>query len=245
MKIIEKILNYLPIIVIVLFILLVISVLRSCQSKIDIGVQLKAAEQQRIAAIDSVKRIVTKKDTFYVEKSVVDHSGFIKTDFFNQLSKDKQDLYKQWVAEKKLLAGAQAKIVSQDSLIEKLKYGKNVTISDSNVCFKKGSYLSLTKPFSHLQYKDSLIFKDSLIHFMSYKYSIGVKFDILSQQKDGSTIIRYKLNDPNAKVVESESAVNIPAPKGYTLLKIKNTILTIGIPVVFLGGIYLGARYIK
>jgi len=219
----------LAIIAAIIFALLYIS---NCSSSRD---RFKDYDKAVAALNDSIKKVVSKKDTIYVERVVsFDLKDIINSEVYKTLSKEKQKFLNDLLNVKGLLASAQATIESKDEIIESLAYKLSLYQTDSSVCFLKNKdTIPFNKLTGNLQYKERIWFSDSIKRSFEYRYKIKIQSTYV-KEKDGTIVIKHKLDDPNAEVIEGNSYIvpqagKIPRTKfGKWVQRNKSTAALIG-----------------
>ncbi len=157
-----------------------------------------------VAALnDSIRKVISKKDTVYIERVVsVNLNDILNSEVYKSLSKEKQKFLKDLLKVKGLLASAEVTIESKDSIIDALAYQLGQYQTDSSVCFKKNKdTIPFNKKTGNLQYKERIWFNDSIRRDFDYTYRIKIQ-STYTKEKDGSIIIKHKLDDPKAEVTE-------------------------------------------
>ena len=157
-----------------------------------------------IAALnDSIHKVISNKDTVFIERVVsFDLKDILNSEAYKSLSKEKQKFLRDLLKVKGLLASAEITIESKDSIIDALAYQLNQYQTDSTICFVKNKdTIPFNKTTGNLQYKERIWFNDSIRREFDYAYKIKIQ-STYTKEKDGSIIIKHKLDDPKAEVIE-------------------------------------------
>lgn len=204
-------------------------------------------ENTIVALNDSLKKVVNSKgDTVFIEKAAeMTPKDIMNSALYKTLDAKTQEYIKELAKTKGLLASANATIVTQGEIIKGYQYGSGVTQTDSTVTFKKGDLVSFPYKSKNLTTDVQLTFRDSLDWKLKYKYQADIT-TTWTREKDKSIKIEYKLDDPNAQMVNGK-AFYIPVDEQKSKLnKTLKTILTIAVPsACFIGGAYVGYKLAK
>lgn len=209
-----KIKEYGLLIIALLLICMLALQLQKCQGDKDQRAALVKLDQNLTALDDSIKKKLNQNgDTVFSERSVdMSIDDLVKTSFFKQMSKEKQQYYLDLQKTSGLLAASYEVIHKQDSLLASLKYNVG-TKNDSGVCFKYGDTLDIPKDtVNRFVYEGGLMFrKDAPKLALKYSYQTKLSSKYI-RNKDGSVSIEHQLDDPNASIIEGQSYI-VPAPK--------------------------------
>lgn len=198
------------------------------------------------AITDSIKKTVNKQgDTVFVKRAVqFELKDLVNSESFKNLSEQNKQFYLELQKVKGLVASSQATIQSQAELIKSLTYGKNVTVTDSSVCFQKHSNLVLQDSTKSLHFTHTLTFDKELKSDLKYSYNATIKSTFI-RNKDKSIRIEYKLDDPNASVINGQAFV-VPFEYKNKFSKFLERTGKWLIPsVAFIGGAYIGYQILK
>lgn len=198
-------------------------IFQQCEAKKQAAAQVVKLDQTFSALDDKMQKIVNKNgDTSFTEKTVnYSLDDLVKTDYFKQLSKEKQQYYTDLQKTKNLLASTFEMIQKRDSIIANLQYNVG-TRSDTGVCFKYGDTLKVPLDTSnkYLHYSGGVAFnKERSRLALEYQYKLKINSDF-TRNKDGSINVTHTLDDPNAKVIEGQSYF-VPAEKKTKWQKFK------------------------
>jgi len=194
-----------------------------------------------IAALnDSIHKVVSGKDTIYIERVVsFDLKDILNSEAYKSLSKEKQKFLRDLLKIKGLLTSAEVTIESKDSIIDALAYQLNQQQTDSTICFKKNKDTILfNRTTGNLQYKERIWFNDSIRRNFDYTYKIKIQ-STYTKEKDGSIIIRHKLDDPRAEVIEG-IAYTIPSVDDIPRTKIGKWLKDNKTTIYLIGGVTVG-----
>lgn len=212
---IEKIKDYGLYIIALLIIAVVVIGVQKCEGDSKHKAEIAQFDQTVTALSDSIRKTVNSKgDTVYSEKVVYgDLNDITETEYFKQLSKEKQAYYLDLKKTKGLLAASQETIQKQGELIALLTDTVGVR-SDSTVCYDYGDKIIVPDTtVNKLTYSGDITFEREKVKLaIKYDYKVQISSKVKEYKKDGSIVIEHTLDDPNAKIVQGESFL-APAPK--------------------------------
>lgn len=215
---IEQIKKSAIVIILGLAIMLGFSVVTCVRGNLQHKADIVKFDQTVTALGDSIKKTVNSKgDTVFVEKVVqADLDDLVKTDFFKQLSKEKQAYYLDLKKTKGLLAASQETIQKQGEIIASLTDTVGVR-TDSTVCYDYGDKIEVPDTtVDKLTYHGDITFEREKVKLaIKYDYKVQISSKVKEYRKDGSVVIEHTLDDPNAKVVQGESYIAPPEPKTF------------------------------
>jgi len=231
--------NLITIALIIIILVLLFTQLKSCSSNNKTKQQY---ENTIVALHDSLHKIINKKgDTVYVQKAAeMTPKDIMNSALYKTLDKQTQDYIKQLADTKGLLASASVTISTQGNIIKQQQYDASTKVSDSTIIFIKGDSVIFPYKTKNLTAKVKLTLKDSLDWKFDYKYQAAIT-TTWTREKDKSISIEYKLDDPNASMINGK-AFYIPAPTKTKFQQYMNYVIPCA---TFIGGVYLGEKYLK
>lgn len=195
---------------IILILCLVLIIIWQRQNNNSISDKLDLMNKNYIALNDSIHIIKTDNGIAF-QKLVVQSTpeDIINSVYFNNLSKDQQNFYKELVKVKGLLSATQAQLHKQDSILGIMTYSDGVEYNDSQLCFELGHKESISDTTKMLKWSMDLEFKDSLKYNFKYTYDPTININY-TKDKDKNIKVYVSLNDPNV-VVTKLNSLTIPA----------------------------------
>lgn len=203
-------------------------------------------EKRDVALLSKMDTVIENGHKIYERKTPEGNiDDIIKSDIFKNLPKDQQQYYLELKNIKGLLASSQAQYQAQGELLKKLMLKDSMAkITDSTITFKRYEHIPLSDSNSHMSYTGDLFINQPLQLKINYKYNAKIKSDF-ERQKDKSIVVKYELEDENAKIIGINSFI-IPVEKKTKLQefwdKHKTSVELIGGACLFSGGVYLGTK---
>lgn len=233
-------------IVLVVAILLLMLNIKQCNSGKEQAARFDKFDKAISAIGDTLKRTINAQGDTVFAKKVAQFSlkDLVNSESFKSLSSENKKFYTELQNVKGLVASSQATISAQAEIIKNLTYGTGVTVTDSNVCFKKGSSQVINDSTKHLKFSHTLTFGNKLTSDFRYKYDAIIKTTFL-RNKDKTITVEYKLDDPDA-IMKNGQAFLIPIEERTKVQKFMDKngkwIRPVVIGLSFTGGTYLGYK---
>lgn len=165
---------------------------------------------ESIAAInDKLTKVVDASGDTAYQKRAVEYSlkELINSEAFKNLSEENKKFYQELSKMKNVIAASNATISAQAEIIKNLSYGSGVTVTDSNVCYKKGSTQVIEDSTKALHFTHTLTFGNTLKTDFKYKYQATIQSTFVRNPKDKSILVQYKLDDPDATVLAGQAFI--------------------------------------
>lgn len=227
----------------VLFFLLNI---QQCNKNKEEKVKYEKFDQSLSAINDSLKKTINAQGDIVFTKKAVEFSlkELLNSEGFKSLSEENKKFYQELQKVKGLIASSQATLNAQAEIIKNLSYGQGATVTDSSVCFTKGSSQVIEDSTKALNFKHTLTFGNTLKSDFKYSYKAKIQTSFI-RNKDKSIRIEYKLDDPDATMTDGQAFI-IPQEEltKYQKFMLKNgrwiRPITYGLTAV--GGAYVGFK---
>lgn len=160
--------------------------------------------------MDTIVENGIKKYTRQTPEGNID--DIINSDIFKNLPKDQQNYYLELKKVKGLLAASEAHLNMQGEILKQLLLSDSqATVTDTTVTFKRGTMLAFNDTTKSLKWNADVNINQPTTLNLKYKYDVKVH-STFERQKDKSIVVKYKLDDPDARIVGINSFI-IPTEK--------------------------------
>lgn len=208
MVMIDKLKKNWGFIVLSIAVLLLLLNIKQCNKSKEQEAKYEKFDQSMAAINDSLKKTVNAQGHTVFTKKAVEFAlkGLLESEGFKSLSEENKKFYQELQKVKGLIASSQATINAQAEIIKNLSYGQGVTVTDSNVCFIKGSSQTIEDSTKALNFKHTLTFGNTLKSDFKYTYKAKIQTSFI-RNKDKSIRIEYKLDDPDAIMTDGQAFI--------------------------------------
>lgn len=175
----------------------------------------------------------------------IDLKDLLNSEFFNTLSKEQQEFYRELKQIKGLISATQIELKKQGQSIDNIVANQNPGIIDSNtISFELGTVLNFKErdTTKKLQWKSDVTLNDEISIVMFYEYDVNI-LTTYERQRDGTIVVNYKIDDPEL-IVQSMNNFIIPVQERKGMKKFwdknKGWIRPVGLITTFVGGVVVG-----
>ncbi len=248
----EKINKYIHVINLVLILLLFCSTL-FLWNKYKDQVAKNANYESSIAAISATMTTTVNHGVETVAKPTpeIDLNQLTQSAYFKTLSANQQNFYNSLSEVKGLISATRSDLEKHGQILATLLASQSGgVIKNDTICYKNGSILKFneTDTSKKMQWHATVRLDTTNTFSMLYDYKVNIQTNF-ERQKDNTILVKYNINDPDLKINQMQNFI-IPQLQAKTAIgrwvqKNEKTLRIIGSAALFVGGVYIGAKFIK